>query len=112
MKFPNYENFVNINEAYSNFIPKITTVTDKLAPCKTKRVKGNSKEWFESVASEGINNRDKIFKKLKKSRLPLDHEKYKKARYDVTKLIAEKRETTLKQNLPKTLANQKRCAKP
>ena len=105
MKFPNYENLVNINEAYSNFIPKITSVTDKLASFKTKRVKGNSKEWFDSVASEGINNRDKILKKFKRSRLPLDHEKYKKARYEVTKLIAEKRETTLKQNLLKTLAN-------
>ena len=105
VKFPNYENFININEAYSNFIQKLTSVIDEIAPCKTKRVKGNSKEWFDSVASEGINNRDKIFKKFKRSRLPLDHEKYKKARYEVTKLIAEKRETTLKENLPKRLAN-------
>ena len=35
-------------------------------------------EWFDSVVSEGINNRDKLFKKLKKSRLPLDQENYKK----------------------------------
>ena len=35
-------------------------------------------EWFDSVVSEGINNRDKFFKKLKKSRLPLDQENYKK----------------------------------
>ena len=74
MKFPNYENLVNINEAYSNFIPKITSVTDKLASFKTKRVKGNSKEWFDSVASEGINNRDKLLNKFKKSRLPLHQE--------------------------------------
>ena len=24
VKFPNYENFININEAYSNFIQKLT----------------------------------------------------------------------------------------
>ena len=72
----------------------------KIAPCKAKRVKDNSKEWFDSVVSEEINNRDKFFKKLKKPRLPLDQENYKKARYEFKKLIAEKRESTLKQNLP------------
>ena len=80
VKFPNYENFININEAYSNFIQKLTSVIDEIAPCKTKRVKGNSKEWFDSVVSEGINNRDKLFKKFKKSRLPLDQKIYKKVR--------------------------------
>ena len=90
VKFPNYENFININEAYSNFIQKLTSVTDEIAPCKTKRVKDNSKEWVDSVVSEGINNRDKLFKKFKKSRLPLDQENYKKAHYEVNKVIAEK----------------------
>ena len=105
MKFSNYENFININETYSNFIQKLTSVIDEIAPCKTKRVKGNSKEWFDSVVSEGINNRDKLFKKFKKSRLPLDQENYKKARYEVKKLIAEKKrnyfETKLIENIGK-----------
>ena len=61
VKFPNYENFININEACSNIIQKLTSVIDEIAPCKTKKVKGNSKEWFDSVVSEGINNRDKLF---------------------------------------------------
>ena len=43
-----------MNEAYSNVIQKLTSVIDIIASCKTKRVKGNSKEWFDSVASEGI----------------------------------------------------------
>ena len=58
VKFPNYENFININEAYSNFIQKLISVIDEIAPFKTKRVKGNSREWFDSVVSEGINNRE------------------------------------------------------
>ena len=49
--------FININEAYSNFIQKLTSVIDEKASCKIKRVKVNSKEWFDSVVSEGINNR-------------------------------------------------------
>ena len=95
VKFSNYENFVNINEAYSNFIQKLTSVIDEIGPCKTKRVKGNSKEWFDSVVSDRINNRNKLFKKFKKSRLPLDQENYKKARYEVKKIIAEKKEKLL-----------------
>ena len=105
VKFSNYGNFVNINEAYSNFIQKLTSVIEEIAPCKTKRVKGNSKEWFDSVVSERINNRDKLFKKFKKSRLHLDQENYKKAHYEVKKLIAEKKrnyfETKLTENIGK-----------
>ena len=64
-----------------------------------------NEEWFDSVVSEGINNREKLFKKLKKSRLPLDQKNYKKARYKVKKLIAEKKrnyfETKLIENIGK-----------
>ena len=77
--FPNYANIININEAYLNLILKLTFAIDEIALSKTKRVKSNSKEWSDSFASEGM-NRDKLFKKFKKSRLPLDQEKYKKAR--------------------------------
>ena len=91
MKFPNYKNFINVNEAYSNFIQKLNSVIDKIAPCETKGVKGISKELFDSVVSEGMNNRDKLFKKFKKSRLPLEQKNYKKAHYEVKKLIAEKK---------------------
>ena len=44
VKLRNYENFININEAHSNFILKPTSVIDEIALCKTKRVEGNSKE--------------------------------------------------------------------
>ena len=81
VKFSNYKNFINVNETYSNFIQNLTSVTDEIAPCKTKRVKGNSKEWFDSVVSEGMNIKDKLFKKFKNVRLPLDQGNYKKAHY-------------------------------
>ena len=97
LKCSSYENVVNINGAYSNFIQKLTSVIDEIAPCKTKRVKGNSKEWFDSVVSEGINNRDKLFKKFKKSRLRLDLENYKKARWKKINYL----ETKLTENIGK-----------
>ena len=41
----------------------------------------DSKEWFDSVVSEGIINRNELFKKFKRSRLTPEQEDYKKARY-------------------------------
>ena len=88
VKFPNYENCININEDYSNFIQKLTSVIDEIASCKTKRVKSNSKEQFNSAVSEVINDGDNFFKEFKKSRLPIDQENYNKVRYEVIKLTA------------------------
>ena len=39
VEFPNYENFVDINEAYSNLFEKLMTVIDKITPYKGKLVK-------------------------------------------------------------------------
>ena len=83
VKFSHYENFTNINKAYSIFIQKFTFFIDKIATCQTKRIKGNSKQCFDNVGSDNINNRDKLFKKTKKTRLSLDQESYKKACYEV-----------------------------
>ena len=35
-----------MNKADENFIQNLMSVIDKLPPFKTKRVKGNSPEWF------------------------------------------------------------------
>ena len=42
--FPNYENFGDINEAYSNFFQKLMTVIDKIAPYKSKHSEGKYSE--------------------------------------------------------------------
>ena len=52
------------------------SVIDKLAPFKTKRVKGNSQEWFDGEVLESIALRDKLFKKFKHSKLNVDKEIY------------------------------------
>ena len=40
--FPNYENFGDVNEAYSNLFQKSIIFIDKIALYKSKRVKGNT----------------------------------------------------------------------
>ena len=64
---------------------------DKVAPIKERRIKHNSQEWFDGEISEAIENRDKLLKKLKKSRLHIDKELYNVARYKVHKLIFNKK---------------------
>ena len=47
-----------------------------------KRVKVNTQKWFDGEVLENINTRYKLFKRLKKSRLHIDKELYKKAKYN------------------------------
>ena len=39
---PNYKNFEDVNQVYSDFFQILMIVIDNAAPCKTKRVKGNT----------------------------------------------------------------------
>ena len=59
-------------------------VIDKVAPVKSKRIKRNSQEWFDSEISEKLIIWDKLFKKYKKTRLHVDKEIYKRARLSVS----------------------------
>ena len=63
------------------------TVIDKIAPYKSKQVKGNTQKWFDGEVLEKSNLRNKLFKKFKKSRLHIDKELYKKSKYYALKLI-------------------------
>ena len=69
----------------------LMSVIDKLAPFKTKRVKGNSQEWFDGEVLESIALRDKLFKKFKRSKLNVDKEIYNKARNKSHRLILQKK---------------------
>ena len=65
----------------------IMVAIDKVAPIKERRIKYNSQEWFDGEISEAIKNRDKLLKKIKRSRLHVDKELYNVARYKVHKGI-------------------------
>ena len=94
--FPNYEKFSDVNKAYENVIQKLMSVADKLAPFKTKLVKGNSQELFDGEVLERIALRDKLFKRFKCSKSNVDKEIYHKARNKSNRLIMQKRGSTSK----------------
>ena len=66
-------------------------VIDMVSPIKSRRIKQKSQEWFDGEVSEKTSVRDKLFKKIKKSKLHIDREIYKIARYEVQKLISYKK---------------------
>ena len=85
-----------MNKAYENFIQKLMSITDKLAPFKTKQVKGNSQEWFDGEVHESIALPDKLLKKFEHSKLNADN--YNKAYNKSHRLILQKKE----ESTPKT----------
>ena len=96
--FPNYEKFSDVDSAYSDLVSKITQVTNNLAPYKTIRVKNKSNEWFDGELAEQISNRDKLFKKFKKSKPHIYELIYKEAKNTVQRLIKEKKKKFFSKN--------------
>ena len=70
--FRDYENFEDVNRVYLDFFQKLREGIDNIAPCKTKRVKGNSQNWFDGEVLEKCRSRDKLLKAFKKTRLRID----------------------------------------
>ena len=62
--FPNYYNFENINDPYSNFIQKFMGVIDLVAPIKSRWIKQNSQEWLDGEVAAKISVCDKLLKKF------------------------------------------------
>ena len=98
-----------MDKAYENFIQKLMSVIDKLAPFKTKRVKGNSQEWFNGEVLESITLRDKLYKKFKRSKLNADKEIYNKARNKLHRLILQNKKKKKKKRVLQKQIKRKYC---
>ena len=92
INFCNYLSFNDATEAYDDFIQKTMVAVDKVVPIKERRIKHNSLDWFDAK------NRDKLLKKFEKSRLHIGKELYNAARYEVHKLIFNKKKIILQIN--------------
>ena len=49
INFPDSSKFTDINDAYSDFIGKVSSTIGKIAPIKGIRMKESSKDWFDTV---------------------------------------------------------------
>ena len=94
INFPDYEYFNDVDIAYSDFIQRITSVINKIAPFKEIRIKSYSHDWFDGEILDKIILRDKRLKKFETSRYNIDEQLYKEAKINVQKLIKNKKETS------------------
>ena len=78
-----------------------------MASMKKRRVKQNSQEWFYGEIVDEIKNRDKLFKKFKKSKLHIDKDIYNAARYKVRKMIFNKKRSFFEKKLSESIAKLK-----
>ena len=105
--FPNYEIFSSVDFAYSDLIKKISDTIDNIAPLKELRVKNNTQDWFDNEVTEAIHFREKRFKKFKKSNLHIDYDLYIEAKYNVQKLIKQKKRKFYKNKLTENIGKPK-----
>ena len=82
-------------------------VIDKVAPLKERRVKQNSQEWFDGEIADEIKNRDKLFRKFKKSKLQIDKDIYNAARYKLQKMIINKKRVFFENKLTESIGKPK-----
>ena len=106
-QFPNYNNFDNVDNAYTNFVERLLLCIDKTAPIKEIRIKNRSQVWFDGEIAEAITKRNKPFQKFKKSRLNIDHEIYKESKYYVQNLIKQKKRTHFENKLTENIGKPK-----
>lgn len=97
--FPNYNEFTDIDLAYSDFLTKLMSVIDTIAPTKEARIKCNSQEWFDGEIADKIATRDKLFKKFKKSKLQINSDLWNEAKSNVQNLINKKKKEYYKNKI-------------
>ena len=105
LDFPNYENYDDIEIAYSDFVQKVTDVIDSIASNKQSKIKNNTQEWFDKEIADKIAIREKHFKTFKRTRVQIHHNIFKTSQNEVKKIIKQKKkqfyESKLKENIGK-----------
>ena len=108
VSIPNYDTFGNPDLAYSDFISRLESVINVVAPINIVRVKNNTREWFDGETGEEIYKRDKLHKKFKLTKLHVDEDLYKEARNAVQNLIRKKKKAYFEEKLKANTANPKK----
>ena len=91
VNFANYSEFDDVNNVFVHFSDKLMQAVDGIAPYREFRVKGHTEDWFDGEIMERIKNRDKLLNKYKKSKLEVDHQIYREAKFIASSLIKSKK---------------------
>ena len=63
---------------------------DKTAPFKDLRIKNSTQDWFDDKVAADIKLREERLKPFKSTKLHIDEDLYKEAKYHALKSITEK----------------------
>ena len=99
INFPKYNIFSNVNIAYLDLVEKILSVVDKIAPFKDLRIKNNTQDWFDDEVAKAIKLREKRLKQFKSTKLHIDENLYKEAKYHAVKLLKQKEKSILQRKI-------------
>ena len=86
---------------HTDLTTALQEIVDEIAPMKDIRVKGNSKPWFDSDIMEAIRVRDKLKEKFLRTKLHVDHERFKEQRNSVQQKIKNKKTNFVRNQLQK-----------
>ena len=107
INFPKYNIFSNVNIAYLDLVGKILSQVDKIAPFKDLRIKNSTQDWFDDEFAKAIKLREKHLKQFKSTKLHIDEDLYKEAKYHAVKLIKQKKSRFYKEKLKENIGKPK-----
>ena len=86
-------------------------IVNEIAPMKDVRVKINLKSWFDSDIMEAIRVRDKLKKIFVRTKLHVDHERFKKQRNSAPQKTKNKKTNFVGNQLQKNTKKSKEMRK-
>ena len=74
-------------------------MVDKIAPFKDLRFKKNTQDWFDYEVAKAMKFREKRLKHFKSTKLHIDENLYKEAKYHAVKLLKQKEKSILQRKI-------------
>ena len=106
-KNPDYNIFSNINIACLDLVEKILSVVHKIAPLKDLSIKNNTQDWFDDEVAKAIKLRKNRVKQFKSTKLYIDKDLCKEAKYHAVKLIKQKKSQFYNEKLKENIGKPK-----
>ena len=82
-------------------------MVNKIASFKDLRIKNNTQDWFDDEVAKAIKLRKKCLKQFKSTKLHIDEDLYKEAKYHAVKLIKQKKSQFYKEKLKENIGKPK-----
>ena len=70
---------------------RILRVVDKIAPFIVLRIKNNTQDWLDDRVAKAIKLREKRLKQSKSTKVHIDEDLHKEAKYHAVKLIKQRK---------------------